>query len=176
MKPVTKISIATLAGVVSCTVLYYTALFALPYFVNPNNFKSEIISELEKETGFKISCENVKFNQGINPKLKLNLHHTLVAYPNGETFLKLKETDISVKLLPLLLKKIEPYEITLTRPIINLTLYKDFSTSLDRYLILNKPFNTNGFQLVLANTKLLGENYKIKINYESINKLFNLEG
>lgn len=176
MKPVTKISIATLAGVVSCTVLYYTALFALPYFVNPNNFKSEIISELEKETGFKISCENVKFNQGINPKLKLNLHHTLVAYPNGETFLKLKETDISVKLLPLLLKKIEPYEITLTRPIINLTLYKDFSTSLDKYLILNKPVNTNGFQLVLANTKLLGENYKIKINDESINKLFNLEG
>ncbi len=175
MKLVYKITTVFILGAVSCTALYYGVLFALPHFVDLNKYKNSVISSIAKETGFKVSCEDITFKKTLTPHLKLHLYHTLILYPDNTEFLKLKETDLEIKILPLLLKKIEVSNIKLARPIINITLYKDFSTSIEKYKTDKIP-NTRGFKFITSNAEVLCNNYKIKINDESINKLFYLEG
>lgn len=176
MKKITKIGIGVLSGAVVFTALYYGALISLPNLIDLNKYKESISSSIEKETGFKVACEDVAFKKSLTPYLKIHMYHTLVLYPNDEVFLKLKEVDLKVKILPLLLKKIEIKDAKLTRPIINITLYKDFSTSLEKYIDVNKTINTNGFKFDSLVYDTLCERYKIKFNDETTNKIFYLEG
>ncbi len=176
MKLCSKITIGVFTGAISCIAVYYTALFVLPDFADLNKYKGSIIESVEKETGFKISCEDISFQKTFTPCLKIHLHHTLILYPDNTVFLQLKETDLSVKILPLLLKKIEIADIKLTRPIINYTLYKDFSTSIEKYINFDKVVNTNGFKFIISDAEILCNNYKIKIQDETVKKLFYAEG
>ncbi len=175
MKLILKITTGVLAGVISCMVLYYGILFAVPNFIDLNNYKDSVISSIEKETGYKVSCENITFKKTITPGLKLHLYHTLILYPDNNIFIKLKDADIEIKVLPLIFKKIEVSSIKLARPIINITLYKDFSTSIEKYKPDKNP-NTMGFEFIISKAEILCNNYKVKINDESIKKLFYLEG
>ena len=124
---------AVLIGAVSFTVLYYAALFSLPNIIDLNKYKDDVAVEIEKQTGFKVSCENIEFKRTLTPYLKINMYHTLVLYPDNQEFLKLKNSELKVKILPLIFKKIVIKDAKFTRPIINVTLYKDFSTSLEKY-------------------------------------------
>ena len=122
MKTSKKISLGLLVGAASLSALYYGVLFSLPNIVDLNKYKHTFASEIEKQTGFKVSCEDIKFERTFSPYLKVNMHHTLVLYPNNEVFLKLKDADLKVKIFPLLLKNIVIKDAKLTRPIINITL------------------------------------------------------
>ena len=141
-----KIGIGVLCGAATVTALYYTALISLPNVIDLNKYKETVSQAIEKETGFKVACENISFKKSLTPYLKINMYHTLVLYPNDEVFLKLKEVDLKVKMLPLIFKKVVIKDAKLTRPIINITLYEDFSTSLEKYIDVNKSINTNGFK------------------------------
>jgi hypothetical protein len=176
MNKIKKITLCTLLSAVSFTALYYGALFTLPSIVNLNSYKNTVTNAIEKETGFKVSCDNIYFKRSLTPYLKIHLYHTLVLYPDNEVFLKMKDADLQIKILPLIMKKIVIKDVKLTRPIINITLYKDFSTSLEKYIKLNKSLNTNGFKLDGFIYDTVCENYKIKFNDETINKTFSLEG
>ena len=171
-----KIGIGVLTGAISFTVLYYGALIALPNVVDLNKYKYSVSQAIEKETGFKVACENISLRKSLTPCLKIHMYHTLVLYPNDEVFLKLKEVDLKVKMLPLLFKKVVIKDAKLTRPIINITLYKDFSTSLEKYIDVNKSINTNGFNFDSLIYDTVCERYKIKFNDETTNKIFYLEG
>ena len=148
----------------------------MPNIVDLNKYKHTFSSEIEKQTGFKLSCEDVKFERTFSPYLKVKMHHTLVLYPNNEVFLKLKDAELKVKIFPLLMKNIVIKDAKLTRPIINITLYKDYSTSLEKYIKPEKVINTNGFKFNTLVYDTLCERYKLKINDETIDKLFYLEG
>lgn len=171
-----KITIGVLISAASFTALYYGALIALPNVIDLNKYKQTFAETVEKETGFKIDCEDISFKKSLTPYLKIHMYHTAVLYPNGEIFLKLKESDIKIKILPLIFKKIEIKDAKFTRPIINITLYKDFSTSLEKYIDVSKVINTNGFKLDALIYDTVCENYKIKFKDESIGKIFYLEG
>lgn len=176
MQKCKKIALGVALGAVSFTALYYSALFVLPNVVDLNKYKDSVSSAIEKETGFKVSCEDISFKKSLTPYLKIHMFHTLVLYPDDEVFLKLKEADLKVKILPLLLKKIVIKDAKFTRPIINITLYKDYSTSLEKFIDGKKSINTNGFKFEDLIYDTVCERYKIKFNDETINKTFYLEG
>ncbi len=176
MNKTKRIFFAVALSAVSFTVLSWGAIFSIPYFVDLNKYKDSFASQIEEQTGFKLSCEDISFKKTFSPYFKINLHHTIVLYPDNSIFLKLKDAELKIKVLPLISKKIIVKDAKLTRPIISLTLYKDFSTSLDKYFKPDKKINTNGFNLesVIYDTVL--ERYKIKISDESLSKNFYLEG
>lgn len=176
MNKLKRIGIFISISAVVFTALYYAALISIPYFVDLNKYKNTISSEIEKQTGFKVSCEDISFKKSYTPYFKIHLYHTLVLYPDSEVFLKLKEADLKVKIVPLIFKKIIIKDAVLTRPIINITLYKDFSTSLEKYFNADKQISTNGFKMDSIISDTICKRYKLKINDESINKLFYLEG
>lgn len=176
MKKYQKISLGVLSGAVSFVALYYGVLFVLPDVVDLNKYKNDYAAAIEAQSGFKFSCENIELKRSLTPYLKINMYHTLILYPNDEVFLKLKESELKVKLLPLLFKKIVIKDAKLTRPIINITLYEDFSTSLERYFDANKNISTNGFVINSVIKDTLCERYKLKVDDKSTGKLFHLEG
>lgn len=171
-----KIGIGVLCGAAAFTALYYGALISLPNVVDLNKYKDSVAQAIEKETGFKVACEDISFKKSLTPCLKIHMYHTLVLYPDNEVFLKLKEVDLKVKILPLIFKKVVIKDAKLTRPIINITLYKDFSTSLEKYIDVNKSIKTNGFNFDSLIYDTVCERYKIKFNDETTNKVFYLEG
>ena len=176
MKKYQRISLGVLIGVVSFTTLYFGVLWSLPNIVDLNKYKIDFAKSIEEQSGFKVSCEDIKLSRSLSPYLNIHLHHTLVLYPNDEVFLKLKDSELKVKLLPLLFKKVVVKDAKLTRPIINLTLYKDFSTSIERYYDASKKINTKGFSIDAVVKDTICERYKLKIYDETTGKLFYLEG
>ncbi len=171
-----KILLSTCICAVSLTALYYGTLAAIPHFVDLNKYKDNIFSAVEKETGYKISSEDIAFQKSLKPFLKIHMHHTAVMYPDNEIFLQVKEADLKVKLLPLLLKQVVIKDAEFTRPIINIILYKDYSTSLEKYAVKQNIIDSKGYKLnSIANASLF-KNYKIKFKDTTINKTFYLEG
>ncbi len=176
MKIIKKTLIGMGIGAAVLIAGYYGALISLPKIVDLNKYKDQFSAQIERQTGFKIDCEDISFIRSLTPYLKIHMYHTVVLYPNDEIFLKLKESDLKVKILPLIFKRIEIKDAKLSRPIINVTLYKDFSTSLERYINKDAKFNTNGFELNGAITDTICQNYKVNISDETTGKIFYLEG
>ena len=171
-----KIIIGISISAVSLAALYYGAVIVAPDVIDLNKYKDVVTSQIEKETGFKVLCENVSFEKGFSPDIRIHLFHTLVLYPDNKEFIKIKDSELSVKLLPLLFKKIEIKNAKLTRPIINITLYKDYSTSLERYLKKSEKLSSNEYFLNSIISDIYCQNYKLKIKDETTNKIFYLEG
>lgn len=169
-----------LLGVFACaagfTALYFSALIVLPNIVDLNKYKDEAAAAIEAQSGFKVSCENIELKRSLTPYLKIYMYHTLVLYPDNEVFLKLKESELRVKLLPLIFKKIVIKDAKLTRPIVNVTINEDFSTSVEKYFDASKNIAANGFIINTVIKDTLLERYKLKINDKTIGKLFYLEG
>lgn len=161
---------------VSLTALYYAVLLTVPDVIDLNKYKNIVIEKAEKETGFKISCENVYFKKSLTPDLNIGLYHTLILYPDNREFIKIKDGELKVKLLPLLWKKIDIKDVKLTRPVINIILYKDYSDSLGKYIKKSEQQTKNKYPLISITSDTHCQNYKLKITDESINKTFFLEG
>lgn len=160
----------------SFATLYFGALWFLPDIIDLNKYKNDFSLAIEEQSGFKFSCEDIKLTRSLSPYLNVKMHHTMVFYPNGDVFLKLKDSELKVKLIPLIFKKIVVKDAKLTRPIINVTLYKDFSTSIEKYFDAAKSINTRGFSLDAIVKDTICERYKLKIQDETTGKLFHLEG
>ncbi|MBQ9245008.1 hypothetical protein IJ182_01930 [bacterium] len=171
-----KILLCTTLSAVSLTALYFGALTLLPEFVDLNKYKENVFEAIKNETGYKVSSENIYFEKNINPFLNIHLYHTAILYPNDEVFIQIKDAELKVKLLPLLFKQIIIKDAKFSRPIINITLYKDFSTSLEKYSVQNKVINTKGFNFNSIANDTSFKNYKIKFKDETISKTFYLEG
>ncbi len=154
---------------------YFGALYYVEKCLDLNKYKDKVFSEIEEKTGFKVFSENISVKKTYTPDLKINMYHTLILYPDNNEFLKLKSLDVKIKLLPLLFKKVIIKDTSLTRPIINIKLNKDLTTSLDKY-ITNKNIITEGFQLDTSLSNIHCSDYKIKIYDESLGKNFVLEG
>lgn len=176
MKKYQKFLLASIISIASLSSLYVGALFAIPKFVDLNDYKDTVIEKVEKETGLKLSCEDVSFQQSFSPYLNIKLYHTLLLYPNDEVFLKLKDAELKVKILPLLFKQVVVKDAKLIRPIINITLYSDNTTSLQKYVNLPKKNNLTNFAFNKFVSDTICERYKLKIKDEKLNKTFYLEG
>ena len=55
-------------------------LFSLPNIIDLNKYKQDVSAQIEKQTGFKVSCENIEFKRSLTPYLKIHMYHTLVLH------------------------------------------------------------------------------------------------
>jgi AsmA protein len=117
-KPV-KIILSIIAAVVFLIII---AVFTLPFFINPNNFKPEIAAAVKDKTGRElILAGDLKLS--IFPWLGISTGKMALGNAAGfqdKPFATLEESDIKVKLLPFLTKKIEVSRIVLKGLALNL--------------------------------------------------------
>lgn len=176
MRILNKIFTGIIAVAACCTALYFLFLYSLPNIVDLNKYKDSFFSEFRNQTGFKVICENASIKKSYTPGLKIHLFHTIIFYPDGQIFLKIREADLNLKVVPLFFKRLAFNEIVLTRPVINLSLYKDLSISSDKFFLNDKNVNTKGFVLNDISSGIICNNYKINIKDETSGKNFYSEG
>ncbi|MDD1614138.1 MAG: AsmA family protein, partial [Methylococcaceae bacterium] len=117
-KPV-KIILSIIAALVLLIVI---AIFTLPFFIDPNNFKPEIAAAVKDKTGRDLTLTG-ELKLSIFPWLGLSTGKMALGNAAGfqdQPFATLEESDIKVKLLPLLTKKIEVSRIVVKGLIVNL--------------------------------------------------------
>ena len=102
-----------IVGVV--VVLLAVATVVLPMVVDPNDYKDEISEAVAKKTGRDLTIGgDIKWS--VFPSLGLEFSDVRLGNPNGfgeQPMLDIGEAGISVKLLPLLKRKVEVGEVSL---------------------------------------------------------------
>lgn len=173
-----SLGIGALSLAILTAIIYLLILFVVPNVVDLNKYKDQISLQIEKSTGFKFSAEDMDLKFSYSPFLNLYAHHVKLLYPNGEQFLKITDADIKIRVLPILFKKVEINDVVLTRPIINLTLYNDCSTSLEKYLKSIKPASSSlsGFEIANRIPDIRLNRYKLKIRDVNLYSPFVFEG
>ena len=119
VKPV-KIILSVIAAIAFLLVI---TIFTLPFFVDPNNFKPEIAAAVKDKTGRELTVTGeLKFS--IFPSPGITTGPMALGNASGfqeHPFATLEESDIKVKLLPLLAKKIEISRIVVKGLVLNLS-------------------------------------------------------
>jgi len=118
VKPV-KIILSVIAVIAFLLVI---TIFTLPFFVDPNNFKPEIAAAVKDKTGRELTVTG-ELKLSIFPWLGITSGPMVLGNASGfqeHPFASLEESDIKVKLLPLLAKKIEISRIVVKGLVLNL--------------------------------------------------------
>jgi len=114
-----KIILSIIAVMVLLIVI---AIFTLPFFIDPNSFKPDIVAAVKGKTGRDLTLTG-DLKLSIFPSLSISTGKIVLGNPAGfqeHPFATMEESDIKVKLLPLLSKKIEVSRIVLKGLILNL--------------------------------------------------------
>ncbi len=128
-----KITLSILATVILLVII---AAVALPFFIDPNDFKPEIQTAVKDNTGRELTI-NGDLELSVFPWLGISTGELTLSNAAGFTgshFAKISESHVKVKLLPLLSKKLEVSRIELK--------------GLDLYLAKNKQGISNWDDLI----------------------------
>jgi len=113
--------------VLSTVLLIVIAIGALPFFVDLNNFKPEISSTVKDATGRELMLEgDLKFS--LFPWIGVSTGKITLGNAEGfqdQPFATATESDVKIKLLPLLTRKIEISRIVLKGLVLNLAKNKE---------------------------------------------------
>lgn len=117
-KPI-KILLSILAVIILSIVI---AIFTLPFFINPNNFKPEVIAAVKNNTGRDLTLTgDIKISlfpwTGVSTG-KMTLSNAIGF--QEKTFASLEESAIKINLFPLFLNKIEIDQVTIKDLTLNL--------------------------------------------------------
>ncbi len=118
MKKTLKI---VLIGVLSLIVLVALLLTGVVLFVDPNDFRGQISSQVEKHTGRELAIGNIDLS--VFPWLGLELSQVSLSNAPGfgeAPFARVEETEVRVKLLPLLGRELEVKTIRIQDLALNL--------------------------------------------------------
>lgn len=159
-------------------VLYLAVLALFPRNFNIDKFKTRIEKEIQKQTGLTAGIENITVKTSLSPNINIHANHIIFLYPNKKELLKIKDLDIKVKVLPIVFRKIQIDKITVNRPILNFSVNKDGSCSLDEYLTKKyTPDGTfSGFKFSEKIPDIQLNRYKIKIYDSKYRNPFTAEG
>ncbi|MGH8520260.1 MAG: AsmA family protein [Gammaproteobacteria bacterium] len=138
MTKVLKIIAAVFGFVV---ILMVAAAIMIPMFVNPNDFKGEIIGQVEKTTGRKLELAG-DIGLTVFPWLGLELGATTLGNAPGfgeQPFLRSERVQVRVKLLPLLQKRVEMDTVALEGLELNLARDKSGKSNWDDLLQMGAP-------------------------------------
>ena len=160
-KPV-KIVLSIIAALMFLVVI---ALFTLPFFIDPNNFKPEIAAAVKDKTGRDLTLTG-DLKLSIFPWLGISTGQMALGNATGfqdQAFASLEASDIKIKLLPLLIKKIEVSRLVLKGLTLNLAKnsagvsnWDDLSASKTTKTPPSPPLNNNGEQNEANALALLG--------------------
>ena len=119
MKKPVKFALSIITALVFLVII---ALSTLPFFIDPNAFKPEIAAAVKNKTGRELTITG-EIKLSIFPWLGISTGKITLGNATGfqdQPFATLKESEIKVKLLPLLTKKIEVNRIALKGLTLNL--------------------------------------------------------
>ncbi len=117
--------------IVIVLVLAVAALAAIPFVVDPNDYKDEIASQVEKATGRQLSIQG-DIGLSVFPWIALEMGQLSLSNASGfkaDSFAKVNNAQIRIKLLPLLKKELEMDTIVLDGLVLNLETDKDGNTN-----------------------------------------------
>ena len=120
-------------------ILVIAGLIALPFIVDPNDYKQEISSQVEKATGRTLTLDgDIKLS--VFPWIALELGPLSLSNAAGfkaDSFAKVQTTEIRIKLMPLLKKQLEMDTIILDGLALNLEKNKTGKTNWDDLVAKN---------------------------------------
>lgn len=143
--------------------------FALKNFGDLDKYKDKIFAAVKESYGYSLYAEKITLKPALKPYLPVNVHHFMVYDPKGEKLFKSGDIYFKVKLFPVLKKKIEVYELELSRPVFEL------DTDFEGYPELSREMpKFKGFTLSADIKNLILKRYKFNIS--DGNNKYSLEG
>lgn len=125
-------------------IIAVAGLIALPFVIDPNDYKQEISTQVEKATGRTLTIEG-DIGLSVFPWVALELGPLSLSNAKGfkaDTFAKVDETQVRIKLLPLLKKQLEMDTIILEGLVLNLEKNKAGVTNWDDLTSAGKKADT----------------------------------
>jgi AsmA protein len=119
MKKFLKILFSTLVVVI---LLIIIAIVALPFIIDPNDFKPQIAAQVKKMTGRELTLGG-NIDLSVFPWLGVDLQKVSLSNPpnfGGTPFARADDMEVRVKLLPLLKKQVEMDTVVLSGLDLNL--------------------------------------------------------
>lgn len=117
--------------IVIVLVLAVATLVAIPFVVDPNDYKDEISSQVEKATGRQLNIQG-DIGLSVFPWIALELGQLSLSNASGfkaESFAQVNSAQIRIKLLPLLQKELEMDTVILDGLVLNLETDKNGNTN-----------------------------------------------
>jgi AsmA protein len=108
-------------------------LVALPFVVDPNDYKDEISTQVEKVTGRNLTLQG-DIELSVFPWIALELGPLSLSNAEGfkaDSFAKVEQAEIRIKLMPLLKKQLEMDTVVLDGLVLNLETNKEGQTNWD---------------------------------------------
>jgi AsmA protein len=112
-------------------VIIVAGLIALPFIVDPNDYKDEISSQVEKLTGRNLTLQG-DIGLSVFPWVALELGPLTLSNAEGfkaDAFAKVEQAEIRIKLMPLLKKQLEMDTVVLDGLVLNLETNKSGKTN-----------------------------------------------
>ncbi len=144
-------------------ILVVAGLIALPFFFDPNDYKEEISEQVEKATGRTLTL-NGDIELSVFPWVALELGPLSLSNAKGfkaEQFVKVENTEVRIKLMPLLKKQLVMDTILLDGLTLNLEKNKAGKTNWDDLAsddkaVQDKPANSNSDKPALSSINIDG--------------------
>lgn len=127
-------------------ILIIAGLIALPFVVDPNDYKQEISSQVEKATGRTLTL-NGDIKLSVFPWIALELGPLSLSNATGfkaDSFAKVEAAEIRIKLMPLLKKQLEMDTVILDGLTLNLEKNKAGKTNWDDLVASKESSTTAG--------------------------------
>lgn len=108
--------------IAALVILAIATLIAIPFLIDPNDYKDEISEQVEKATGRQLTIQG-DIGLSVFPWVALDLGQLSLSNAEGfesETFASVNAAQIRIKLLPLLKKEVEMDTIVLDGLMLNL--------------------------------------------------------
>lgn len=163
----------SLTAIVSMVCIYGLYYWGIPAVVDLPN-KAEIIEQtVLKESGYKISVKNPKIKMGFIPSVWLNADSVSVLNDDKSKAFDLQKPSVKIKLLPLILKKIDIDYFSADNISTNLVFDKQSQLKLGQYPINIQKINSP-FKLHHAVIRL--DSYEVNLKDELQSKNIKLNG
>ena len=124
--------------------LFIALIIALPFLIDPNDFKNEIAARVQQHTGRVLTIDG-DIQLSVFPWLGLQLGKTQLSNAPGfgqQPMLQLENIKLGVKLLPLLRQELQTDETTLNGLQVNLQRHTNGKTNWDDLVTTDKPTTT----------------------------------
>lgn len=122
-------------------IIVVAGLVALPFVVDPNDYKDEISTQVEKVTGRNLTLQG-DIGMSVFPWIALELGPLSLSNAEGfkaDSFAKVEAAEIRIKLLPLLKKQLEMDTVVLDGLVLNLETDKQGKTNWDDLTQTEEP-------------------------------------
>ncbi len=126
-----KCIIGVLAAIIA---LYLFFLLIIPNVIDVNKYNEQITQEVNKATGLQLVVDDYNLYTTLGLKIGLSANNAQLKYPNNNTMFKVKNLDISLKLLPLIFCKVQIDKINLENPEFNLNITQSGKTDIEEYI------------------------------------------